>query len=400
MPGTNHSRLLPRVNCRPETSQAGSRPDERRRHGGAASRSDCECGAYFKLFAAQHRPAGAMPARRIAMAVIVAVVASLAGVTSAVQAQLPETLIHKKFVTVGQYHINLDKISYVKQGQEANGRTQVELHFQGLNEAGLMLNGADAETFLGFTFGKAGTEQTVRTSAKAEADTAPEPFMFRALDTFDGKLGLNWKPVRPEPSHVSLTKTPGALTITTQRGSIHGEETKDEFGAGVKARNLYLIDNPLAKGGDFVATTCVSGFTPETTYQQAGLIVYNDDDNYLKFGYEFNWPNPGKGQAFCILTETDAKSDFKYLDSDHAGLNRYWVRLTKRGNRYEYAISTDGKAFTVHGEVEWGDGSPQQIGLLAKNGGNKDASELDAAFEFFEFRAPVPGPPFTPAPPK
>ncbi len=150
-----------------------------------------------------------------------------------------------------------------------------------------------------------------------------------------------------------------------------------------------MIDNPLAPGGDFMVTTCVSGFTPEMIYQQAGLIVYNDDDNYLKFGYEYNWPSNG-GQAFCILTETNANSDFHYLEKPSSGLKRYWVRLAKRGNRYEYFTSTDGKSFQSHGEVEWGDGSPKQIGILAKNGGNKEASELDANFEFFELRAPAP----------
>ena len=66
------------------------------------------------------------------------------------------------------------------------------------------------------------------------------------------------------------------------------------------------------------------------------------------------------------------------------------MRIAKRGNRYEYLTSTDGKSFQSHGEVEWGDGSPKQIGILAKNGGSKDASELDANFEFFELRAPAP----------
>jgi regulation of enolase protein 1 (concanavalin A-like superfamily) len=160
------------------------------------------------------------------------------------------------------------------------------------------------------------------------------------------------------------------------------------YGEGIQAKYLYLIDNPLAHGGDFVATTCVSGFTPEERFQQAGLIVYNDDD-YLKFGYEYNWPKEG-GQTFCILTETDAKSDFHYLDSENSGLKRYWVRIAKRGNHYEYLTSTDGKSFQSHGEVEWGDGSPKHIGILAKNGGNKEASELDANFEFFELRAPAP----------
>jgi hypothetical protein len=64
------------------------------------------------------------------------------------------------------------------------------------------------------------------------------------------------------------------------------------------------------------------------------------------------------------------------------------VRIAKRGNRYESLTSTDGKSFQSHGEVDCGDGSPKHIGILAKKG-NKDASELDANFEFFELRAPA-----------
>lgn len=215
-----------------------------------------------------------------------------------------------------------------------------------------------------------------------------ELFTFIAFDSFDGKARLKWQPVRHVPSHVSFTKNPGKLTITTQRGSIHRDERNDAFGEGIQAKNIFLIDNPLAPETNFVLSTCVSGFTPATRYQQAGLIIYNDDDNYLKWGYEYNWPS-GVGQAFCILVETDAKSRFTYVDS-LSGLDKYWVRLTKRGNRYEYAFSTDGKDFKVRGEQQWGDGAPRRMGLLAKNGGNKEAGELDAQFEFFELRSPVP----------
>jgi regulation of enolase protein 1 (concanavalin A-like superfamily) len=229
--------------------------------------------------------------------------------------------------------------------------------------------------------------EPLATDQEAAAERGADSFTFLAFDGFNGKLGLNWQPVRHDPTHVSLAKNPGKLTITTQRGSIHRDEKNDAFGEGVQAKNIFLIDNPLSKDTDFVATTCVSGFTPETSYQQAGLIIYNDDDNYLKWGYEYNWP-AGKGQAFCILAETDAHSTFNYLDSE-SGLKRYWVRLTKRGNRYEYASSTDGKDFKVHGEKEWGDGAPKKFGILAKNGGSKEASELDVGFEFFELRAPV-----------
>jgi regulation of enolase protein 1 (concanavalin A-like superfamily) len=226
--------------------------------------------------------------------------------------------------------------------------------------------------------------------SKRDSEEGADEFSFFALDDFDGKLGLNWQPVRHDPTHVSLSKNPGKLTITTQRGSIHGDEKKDAFGEGIQAKNILLIDNPFSKDMDFVVTTCVSGFTPVTPYQQAGLIVYNDDDNYIKWGYEYNWPQ-GEGQVLCILSETDAKSNFRYVESP-SGLRRYWLRLTKRGTRYEYAFSTDGKEFKVHGEERMGRRLPEEDWHSCKNGGNKQAAELDACFEFFELRSPAPVP--------
>ena len=76
MPGTNHSGLLPRASCRPETSPVGRRAGKGLRQRGA----DAE------LAAAHHQQAGATrPAWRVATAMIVVVFASLAGVESAVQ---------------------------------------------------------------------------------------------------------------------------------------------------------------------------------------------------------------------------------------------------------------------------------------------------------------------------
>ena len=40
-------------------------------------------------------------------------------------------------------------------------------------------------------------------------------------DAFDGKTSLDWKILRADPSHASLTQRPGFLTLTTQFGSIH-----------------------------------------------------------------------------------------------------------------------------------------------------------------------------------
>jgi hypothetical protein len=226
-----------------------------------------------------------------------------------------------------------------------------------------------------------------RTHEEEAAKDAADRFQVVLADNFDGKLHLNWKPVRYDDTHVSLTKNPGKLTITTQRGSIFGDEKNDAFGAGVQAKNIFVLDNPLAKDVDFTVITCVSGFTPQVAFQQAGLILYDDDDNYLKWGYEFDWDNNG-GQVFTIVAETDGKPEFQHMPPA-SGADRYWVRLTKRGNNYEYAASLDGNKFTVYGEQEW-NGRAKQLGLLAKNGGNKDAPDIDANFEFFELLAPPP----------
>jgi regulation of enolase protein 1 (concanavalin A-like superfamily) len=306
---------------------------------------------------------------------IVAVAVLFAAPMAQAQDQVPPA---GRFIRTTNRVFNRDQISHVQfDGFGESARAWV--WFAG-NPKDLEIFGADADQL---------RDAFAAPPSKATAAQAAAGSRLLAFDDFDGKLALNWKPVRPDASHVSLAKNPGKLTITTQRGSIHGEEKKDEYGEGIQAKNLYLIDNPLAKDADFVATTCVVGFTPAMPYQQAGLIVYDDDDNYLKLDYEFAWQK-GEGQTFFCVSEVAANPQHHPIEASESGLSRYWLRLTKRGNQYEYATSTDGKAFRAHGTVEWGDGAPKRIGILAKNGGNKDALEADASFAFFDLRSPAP----------
>ena len=208
-------------------------------------------------------------------------------------------------------------------------------------------------------------------------------------DEFDGKLTLDWKVVRPDLTHVSLKKAPGCLVITTQRGTIHGKEKEDAFSQGTQAKNIHLIDIPLDKDRDWAATTCVRDFLPDAIYQQAGMIVYDDDDNYLKWGYEYDGQRPA-GQQFVLVAETDGNPVHDRPEKTESGLKKYWLRITRRGDKYEYAWSKDGTEWVVGGERQWGNGVPKRVGIIAKNGGNKDAPEIDAAYEFFELRAIAP----------
>ena len=214
----------------------------------------------------------------------------------------------------------------------------------------------------------------VCTSLSADA-TEPKVYAF---DGFDEKLTLEWGPLREDETHVSLTKNPGKLTITTQRGTIGGDETRP---GRIPTKNIYLIANPVADGGDFVVTTCIEGFKPWMKWQQAGLLIYDDDDNYLKNDMEWS----GTAIRFKYIRESN---QLRMIDTDKVipSPRRTWIRITKRGNVYERAYSTDGTTFKSAGERGWGDGSPEWIGLMASSGPS-DADEIDATFDFLEVRA-------------
>jgi hypothetical protein len=172
-------------------------------------------------------------------------------------------------------------------------------------------------------------------------------------------------------------------------------------------KNLYLIDNPLVKGGDFTATTCIVDFHPSDQDQQAGLLLYGDDDNYLKWTYEFNdgflpaflepgdagmnrggdRPRSDKDRPYFVLVAEREGNPTHHIGANaDPRLPRVWLRVAKRGNVYDFYTSLDGVRFIKHGSTEWGRGGPPKIGLIAQNGRDSTAADIDAQFEFFELR--------------
>ncbi|WP_461507485.1 DUF1349 domain-containing protein [Rhodopirellula baltica] len=217
--------------------------------------------------------------------------------------------------------------------------------------------------------------QLVADEPKRPLDAEEPEVLF--VDEFDVQLSEQWNPVRPDPERFSLNRHPGKLTLVTHHGDIVGDVRKRR---APLAKNLFLIPNPAEGDGDFVVTTCVESFRPTMKYQQAGLLIYDGDDNYLKFDLESNGSTPG----FKHIREQDA---FRLYDTDPKikPADRVWFRLVKRGNVYERAYSTDGKKFEVFGEAVWGDGSPLQVGIIAFNG-PREADEIEASFDFFRVR--------------
>jgi hypothetical protein len=193
-----------------------------------------------------------------------------------------------------------------------------------------------------------------------------------AFDDFDDKLGLKWDIINANLSNFSLTKKPGTLTITTQDG--HFKEANRSY------KNLFLIDTPLMECQDFQITTCLSDFRPLEAYNQAGLICWDDEDNYLEWVYQ---KMRRRGLNFNAGVEADGPTRYTYIQAD-GPFDKLWLRITKRGKSYECSSSIDGKSFTVRAVENWGDGSPKQIGLFAINGSLTNPPGVDASFEFFK----------------
>jgi len=201
----------------------------------------------------------------------------------------------------------------------------------------------------------------------------------RRYDSFSDKTLLKWKPVREDRDHWSLESHSGELTITTQRGTIHGDEKNDDFSGSRQAKNLFVIDSPNMGKGDFVLSTCLIDFQPTTHWQQAGLLLYNDDDNYVKFIFEYN----GSAKVTTVLTEVEQKSNI-LPNAAPKDTSRVFLRIVRKEGEYKAQVSNDGMEYQTVQEFEWDVEGPSKVGLIAKNGGNPEAGEIEARFDFFE----------------
>ena len=102
---------------------------------------------------------------------------------------------------------------------------------------------------------------------RSKVDSASCSATFR--DDFNGSdLDSSWSVIRRDQT---LTVTDGALNIVTQNG--------DVYQTANTAKNIVLRTAP---SGAWTITTKLN-VKGNVQYQQAGLIVYGDDDNYTKF---------------------------------------------------------------------------------------------------------------------
>lgn len=162
-------------------------------------------------------------------------------------------------------------------------------------------------------------------------------------DSFD-KAGLSsqWNVVRENKSDLKVSG--GSLNITTSTGDL-------------TAANNNLPNVVLQSANSDWTTTVklVCSNVPAAPAQNAGLVAYQDDDNFVKFVYAatFNMRRqadaaaPAAGQLQLVTEEKgNQKGSVTLSMADVIGANQtVWLRLTKSGDTYTAAYSVDGKKF-------------------------------------------------------
>jgi hypothetical protein len=200
-------------------------------------------------------------------------------------------------------------------------------------------------------------------------------------DHFDlPELKPDWTIYRPDDSKWSLTANPGQLRIETLQGDSH------EISNNIK--NVFLKNAPV---GDFVITTKVSAPVGRN-FQQAGLYLWQNEDNYVKFAHVWDTVG-GSGKTLETAYELNGRYMKPGNMAAHPGLDTVHLQVRKEGNVYT-TFFWDGAAWKQAADPVTAELTDLKIGLYAISA--LDGSPIPADFDYFSVGAIVPADVTTP----
>ncbi|MFG1706044.1 alpha-L-arabinofuranosidase C-terminal domain-containing protein [Nonomuraea sp. M3C6] len=212
--------------------------------------------------------------------------------------------------------------------------------------------------------------------AVAMADPIPDGAV---VDQFDGTaLGQDWTVLSPDNSRWSVSGS--ALHLDTLTGDTH-QGTNN-------ARNLFLVDIP---DGDFEVVTKLSA-PVALDYQSAGLLAWQDWDNYVRAGLA----HVGLAGGPVIETATEVGAAFTSNFAARPGSAAEIVKLARTGDEFVSSY-WDGSAWVQAARMT-ARLDVRQVGLFglsAQNGTSMRADFDYVAIKAAEGQAVVPPGPFT-----
>lgn len=195
-----------------------------------------------------------------------------------------------------------------------------------------------------------------------------DPRFFR--DDFNEALDTQWSWIREDPQNWSLTAIPGALQINVAGGYVNAQTNP----------NLLLRPAPE---GNFQITTQIT-FRPTRNYQFAGLIIYENNSNFIQAGRAYCNSIGCPGAGLYMNYYKDGKIVKPDFGQTFGEIDPLLLRLSRREETYTFEASTDGKVWFIIGS-HTSDMSPLQIGLVT--GQRMRGENPPALFEYFEVRS-------------
>ncbi|WP_324650820.1 ThuA domain-containing protein [Georgenia sp. H159] len=193
-----------------------------------------------------------------------------------------------------------------------------------------------------------------------------------ASDEFDGDDvdPCRWEVI--DRNNDLLDVSDGAVHLTTTNNDIYGTDNTTV---------PNILRSVQAEGDQWTVETRFTGAL-ESTYQQGGLIVYGDADNYVKL----DAVSTG-GDGFRVELRSEVGGEIQNPQDDINDLTQsedhaFHLRLTRDGDTFTGAYSPDGETWTdlpsavTNGAV--GDAGP---GLFAL--GAQQAAPTTLAFDYF-----------------
>nr|WP_211239716.1 ThuA domain-containing protein [Jiangella gansuensis] len=236
-----------------------------------------------------------------------------------------------------------------------------------------------------------GAAATEHVAIDVDADVSEPPVCLAGRsDGFDGDAldRDRWTTVVRE--NQELTVADGHLVLPATSTDIYGTNNTD-------TPNIVLQDLP---DGPFTATAKLT-MQAYRAYQQAGLIIYGDDDNYAKMvlqGRDTAASNPAARIFQFIREENGAPNEVGESNTANLGAgypDTVWVRYISDGSTLRAAYSADGVTFAEMPQTKSlaGIDNPK-IGLVALSGSGQPVTEV--RFDSFHITpddtAPVPEP--------
>lgn len=129
-------------------------------------------------------------------------------------------------------------------------------------------------------------------------------------------------------------------------------------------------------GGEFEAKVKITG-DYKVRFDQAGLMLRIDHENYIKTGIEFV---DGKYNISAVVTH--GKSDWSVITLDKTP-DCIWIKAVRRLDAVELFYSYDDKTYTMMRNAPLADNTPVMVGLM---GACPDGKGFNVKFEHFKVK--------------